>query len=513
MASQLDSSDIDNTSGEEGAEAAERTDTRNIEKDVTNELARLGLADLTDEVLKQGEAASEDGDDEAAASGPADPFDLVLQELADLQAKGQLLDFDVRSTYERYLHKKSSLQDLTRDIERSAAKLAPDQRSFLEHFVEFVKPVDVEAEAAAAAAAAAKAARKHEEAVRERETVHFTFAPGDAKKLTVGKSLLRFSQQDQKQFLPEGVAGQLKNTQFKFGDESVVFRRAAYDLIQELKRRQDEGFLSSAGNDSLILSGEGGSGKSTVLSQAVLWARKNDWFVVWIPDGRAWAGGDRIVPSTLEHAHYDQIEKAARFAARLNVTHGDKLKAIKLKGDYEVDGFHRKSDSTLFDLLEFAYKNDTLAVNAVYHFRRELNRITEFPTLIAIDRYNYMWDNTTYYDPADVNRGNFRHLDAQKLMLTKMFSNHQDHGLVNGTMVCALETTKPATIRPFLRRCGDQHMHVIPAYSMNEFHEVMSHYKKIEYVSIDDTTKATEKFIYQLCNGLPGPIFKYCGLQ
>jgi hypothetical protein len=34
----------------------------------------------------------------------------------------------------------------------------------------------------------------------------------------------------------------------------------------------------------------------------------------------------------LEHAHYDQIEKAARFAARLNVTHGDKLKAIKLKG-------------------------------------------------------------------------------------------------------------------------------------------------------------------------------------
>jgi hypothetical protein len=257
MASQLDSSNIDSTSGEageEGAEAAERTDTRNIEKDVTKELARLGLADLTDEVLKQGEAASEDGDDEAAASGPADPFDLVLQELADLQAKGQLLDFDVRSTYERFLHKKSSLQDLTRDIERSAAKLAPDQRSFLEHFVEFVKPVDVEAEAAAAAAAAAKAARKHEEAVRERETVHFTFAPGDAKKLTVGKSLLRFSQQDQKQFLPEGVAGQLKNTQFKFGDESVVFRRAAYDLIQELKRRQDEGFLSSAGNDSLILS-------------------------------------------------------------------------------------------------------------------------------------------------------------------------------------------------------------------------------------------------------------------
>jgi hypothetical protein len=63
-----------------------------------------------------------------------------------------------------------------------------------------------------------------------------------------------------------------------------------------------------------------------------------------------------------------------------------------------------------------------------WRWRRCCNR---FPTLIAIDRYNYLWDNTTYYDPADVNRGNFRHLDAQKLMLTKMFSNHQDHGLVH----------------------------------------------------------------------------------
>jgi hypothetical protein len=53
-------------------------------------------------------------------------------------------------------------------------------------------------------------------------------------------------------------------------------------------------------------------------------------------------------------------------------------------GDYEVDGFHRKGDSTLFDLLEFAYKNDTLAVNAVYHFRRELNRITEYGSLFPL---------------------------------------------------------------------------------------------------------------------------------
>jgi hypothetical protein len=70
---------------------------------------------------------------------------------------------------------------------------------------------------------------------------------------------------------------------------------------------------------------------------------------------------------------------------------------------------------------------------------------------------------------------------------------------VNGTMVCALETTKPATIKPFLRRCGDKHMHEIPAYSLNEFHEVMKHYKEIEYVNIDDSTVPLFQRVCRVC--------------
>jgi hypothetical protein len=243
-------SDLESTENQDDAEGAQddNDDMRNLEKQVTKELSRIGMADLKDEVLKQGKG------EEEAVSESADPFDAVLREIADLHAKGLLGDHDTLTKYERYLHKKKGHQGLVRDIDTSIAAMSPDQQSFLAHFVEFVKPVDVEAEAAAKAAAAALAAKHSEEATREKETISFAFAPGDAAKLTVGKSLLRFSAQDQKQYLPEGVAGQLKNTQFKFGDESVVFRRAAYDLIQELKRRQESGFLASAGNDSLILS-------------------------------------------------------------------------------------------------------------------------------------------------------------------------------------------------------------------------------------------------------------------
>lgn len=103
-------------------------------------------------------------------------------------------------------------------------------------------------------------------------------------------------------------------------------------------------------------------------------------------------------------------------------------------------------------------------------------------------------------------------------------------------MMCALETTKPATIKPFLRECGDKHFYEVPPYTMEEFREVMQHYKKVQYISIDDSTlplllerhmgvqpnfypshyadtKATENFIYQMCSGLPGPVFKYCAMQ
>lgn len=49
-----------------------------------------------------------------------------------------------------------------------------------------------------------------------------------------------------------------------------------------------------------------------------------------------------------------------------------------LAGDYEIKNFDRKGNSTLFDLIEFAYKNDAQAVEALYYFRRELNRVTEY---------------------------------------------------------------------------------------------------------------------------------------
>jgi len=411
-------------------------------------------------------------------------------------------DEELLAAYADYKQKFNAWYTIKADIDEYIDNLTPDQQSFIQHFIEFVKPAEAEPQQ--------EQDLSLEKKEPEEKPISFQFAPGEVQQ--VG-SVFPISAEDVKRFLPEGLPGQGKFTSFKFGDNSLLLRPVAYELIQELVRRQELGFLPSAGNESLIFSGDGGSGKSMLLAQLVLWARKNNWFVVWIPDGRAWTGVEDISPSLIEHGHYDQIEKAARFAARLNVTHGDKLKTIKIKGDFEIEGFHRKADSTLFDLLEYAYKNDTYAVNVIYNFRRELNRMTEFPILIAIDRYNFLWDKSAYFDPGDYNRGNLRKLPSQKLMLTKLFSNHQDHGLVNGTMVCALQTTKPSTIKPFLASCGERHLYHIPPYTLREFHKVMKHYKEVNFIDPSTTTKATEQFIYQICSGLPGQIFQYCTFQ
>ncbi len=49
--------------------------------------------------------------------------------------------------------------------------------------------------------------------------------------------------------------------------------------------------------------------------------------------GKVWTSGEKITPSTALPGYFDQLEKAARFAARFTITHGDKLKAIRLKGN------------------------------------------------------------------------------------------------------------------------------------------------------------------------------------
>lgn len=155
--------------------------------------------------------------------------------------------------------------------------------------------------------------------------------------------------------------------------------------------------------------------------------------------------------------------------------------------------------------------------------------------LIAIDKYNVLFDHSDFFDPADLHRGAPRFLNSQKLMLSKIFSNHENPGLVllstyactyntppapsatrlivfidqiNGTMICALSTS--IGTRAYRRVCGTQkHRLQVPNYTPHEFMSMLNHYEAIDWVDVSDHAAGTNEYLYHLTQGNPKEMFNY----
>jgi hypothetical protein len=74
---------------------------------------------------------------------------------------------------------------------------------------------------------------------------------------------------------------------------------------------------------------------------------------------------------------YDQPDIGATFCKKLLLAHEDKLRELPIKNEFDIAEFQRSSRSSLADLLDFGAKNPMSSCEAAYHFRRELNRVTE----------------------------------------------------------------------------------------------------------------------------------------
>eukprot|EP01088_Endostelium_zonatum_P010600 TRINITY_DN240_c1_g1_i1.p1 TRINITY_DN240_c1_g1~~TRINITY_DN240_c1_g1_i1.p1 ORF type:complete len:658 (-),score=136.52 TRINITY_DN240_c1_g1_i1:36-2009(-) len=257
---------------------------------------------------------------------------------------------------------------------------------------------------------------------------------------------------------PDRVGKNVRST------EIFLFRKPAYEAISRIQKRLEEGF--SGDNEAIMLVGERGSGKSITMNQIVLWARRNGWLVLWVPNGEAWTGRDkdpeidnRIKRGVHKYHLFEQPHVAQRWARNLIKAHKTQWKNCRIKGTYEENidfvfkpAHHDKTKptleqvikgspqvpATLYDLLDFAANNTYHACEAIQLFRRELNMVTEYPILIAIDGYNRLHDGSPMFFDPDIEGFWPAKLHAQRLVLSHIFGDPKDHGLINGTMVCSM---------------------------------------------------------------------------
>lgn len=204
--------------------------------------------------------------------------------------------------------------------------------------------------------------------------------------------------------------------------------------MEKLQAAHDASF-TRAGPAPILLHGLRGCGKSAVLQEVVYWARRNNWLVFNIKSGLLWiAGGSMLEKSTVFENCWDQPKVAVSMLSYFMDAHQDKLKEIKCRTEFTVGSFDSTEDKyfffcvyafadarTLFDLVEYGAALNEYASTVVYHLKKELERVIEYPVLIAIDDYNELYSYSQVYRNPDSQRFKPEKLRNRDLTLTRLF--------------------------------------------------------------------------------------------
>jgi len=323
---------------------------------------------------------------------------------------------------------------------------------------------------------------------------------------SIGK-YIRFSARDQKKYFPEGWTGKLEEREFKSTNEtSLLLRQSAMDVISQLQEGQSS-FFSNKAIKPIILYGDKGVGKSAVLQTIVYWARKSDWLVINIKSGLKWCHSGLIIQkSKLLPGCWDQPYLGVRFLSALMDVHHDKLRNIPIRTNINMGKFKGK---TLYDLVEYGAALHEYSCETVYHLKKELQCVIEYPVLVTVDDYNIFYNYNQVFRDPECPHFKPRKLRNYFLTLTQIFYDmHRDPKLIHGAFVGALSGEITYRYFPVPHDAPCQWKKVEP-FSVYETHKVFDHYQRTQYIQAQ-TTQNTREIIHQLCDGRGREIARFC---
>lgn len=343
----------------------------------------------------------------------------------------------------------------------------------------------------------------------------------------------------EKELVPEGlpVSFKLESQWSTVGKFQLLHRPVTQNVINRLQDLQNSAFTIEDGRPkpSMIKPSCTGAGASSALLGVVMWARLNGWLVVYIPDFCALSGlrGEhfKIVKSTRFPGQYDLPSAAAELCRQQLAAHPEMLAALPIKNQITLPDFQ---GTTLADLLKHGVDKydqsqgvDNTISEVLYYYRMELNRVTKFPVLLAIDSFNAITAHSGFVDPAQVKYDTFsdvrkvhEFMPASRLTTVSLFASEGVRdGLVNGTSVYALSqrNLKAKVFQDCLKKFP-AHLFPVEPYSYPEFSIVFTRYAQIAQEDPEDRAEAIKpnqipqsliSYAYTLTSGNPGALIHY----
>lgn len=286
---------------------------------------------------------------------------------------------------------------------------------------------------------------------------------------------------DRSKHFSEGAGGRLDECWNKCdkGQGYFLTRMTDYEVINEIQQKSQSGFSTTSHLPYIIIGGKKGSGKSACISQTVLWARKSGFIVFWVPNAFEYVNSGYLEKSKVVPGSYEQPPVALKCLRGLMYAHKEQLKTLPLRSSFDFGPISSPTTKyNLYDLLYYASENEKIATEALFYFRNEMSFIHEFPTLIAVDGINCMWESSLWIDPLQLFKTMTPPaLNPSQLVLSSLVRDYKHHGLVNGTFVGALTTSTPRYHKDYMENHGYEDVtHIVPRPSASEAHSIFNAY-------------------------------------
>ena len=261
---------------------------------------------------------------------------------------------------------------------------------------------------------------------------------------------------------------------------AMLVRRPGLMLRDELLALDSAGGLGDAAG--MVVLGESGVGKSMVLNYVIAAMQSAGWLVAVMPHAADWTLGFsgrsaqaaneayRVGdPSFFSHAPpalegtalHENPEASAHFLLSFYLSQRDKLATIPIKDEerrahYASAAADPAVGPTLADMLApvvrdsyQAFSDFPMPVRPVHDLLRELQSVTEYPTLLVVDGWN-RWSQMA----TSCQWRTKRPLHASDLLVPSMCGGDLGYGegMARGVMLCA--TTRAARRRACQAACA-----------------------------------------------------------
>ncbi|OCH86955.1 hypothetical protein OBBRIDRAFT_814348 [Obba rivulosa] len=219
------------------------------------------------------------------------------------------------------------------------------------------------------------------------------FRPKNLTQGAIGKAL-QFTRADDAVLKSYGVP---KNLLVEFrilSSPCTVVRDATVKAVDGL----DAARSGPSSASRVVLTGPAGCGKSTILLQAVEYAVRQDWIVLYISRGIPLVNSSTTFVYDPRTRTYEQPEVSYEILRRFQNVNANNLN-IPIHEDYPLDTRTLRKGDSLSSLVKAGVDEPAVAAAVLGAVMSELTKQTTRPVLLAVDDLQAMYRASQYRDP------------------------------------------------------------------------------------------------------------------